>query len=77
MRAAGFPGGHAFATKGQIARDQARRALDAGLDPAWATGDDTAAERAVKCARRAACRPPPRWGGQTTGRAQDGSRCVC
>ncbi len=40
MRAAGFPDGYAFATKGQIARDQARRALDAGLDPAWATGDE-------------------------------------
>ena len=40
MRRAGFEAGHAFATKGQIARDQARRALDAGLDPAWATGDE-------------------------------------
>lgn len=40
MRAAGFPDGHAFAAKGRIARDQAGRALDAGLDPAWATGDE-------------------------------------
>ena len=39
MRTAGFPDGYAFATKGQIARDRARRALDAGLDPAGATGD--------------------------------------
>jgi SRSO17 transposase len=40
MRAAGFEAGHAFATKGQIAREQARRALDGGLTPAWATGDE-------------------------------------
>ncbi|WP_329057938.1 hypothetical protein [Amycolatopsis sp. NBC_01480] len=40
MRAAGFPDGYAFAAKDQIARDQARRAPDAGLDPAWATGDE-------------------------------------
>jgi SRSO17 transposase len=40
MRRAGFDDGHAFATKGQIARDQARRVLDAGLEPAWATGDE-------------------------------------
>lgn len=40
MRAAGFEAGHVFATKGQIARDQARRALDGGLSPAWATGDE-------------------------------------
>jgi SRSO17 transposase len=40
MRRAGFDDGHAFATKGQIARDQARRVLDAGLAPAWATGDE-------------------------------------
>jgi SRSO17 transposase len=40
MRRAGFDAGHAFATKGQIAREQARRVLDAGLEPAWATGDE-------------------------------------
>jgi SRSO17 transposase len=40
MRRAGFDAGHAFATKGQIAREQARRVLDAGLKPAWATGDE-------------------------------------
>jgi SRSO17 transposase len=40
MRRAGFGAGHVFATKGQIARDQARRALDGGLRPAWATGDE-------------------------------------
>ena len=40
MRAAGFEADHAFATKGQIARDQAERALDGGLKPAWATGDE-------------------------------------
>ena len=40
MRAAGFNDQHAFATKWQIARDQARRALGAGLAPAWATGDE-------------------------------------
>ena len=40
MLAAGFEAGHAFATKGQIARDQARRALDGGLRPAWGTGDE-------------------------------------
>jgi SRSO17 transposase len=40
MRAAGFDADHAFATKGQIARDQARRALDSGLRPAWGTGDE-------------------------------------
>jgi SRSO17 transposase len=40
MRRAGFPDQHAFATKGQIARDQAERALDAGLAPAWGTGDE-------------------------------------
>ncbi len=40
MRAAGFPDGHVFATKGQIAQDQAQRALDAGLDAAWAAGDE-------------------------------------
>ena len=40
MARAGFGHEHVFATKGQIARDQARRALDAGLEPAWATGDE-------------------------------------
>ncbi|MBR7827563.1 IS701 family transposase [Actinospica sp. MGRD01-02] len=40
MRAAGFPDEHAFATKGQLARDQARRALDGGLAPAWGAGDE-------------------------------------
>ena len=40
MRRSGFDAGHAFAAKGQIARDQARRVLDAGLEPAWATGDE-------------------------------------
>ena len=40
MRRAGFEADHAFATKGKIARDQAHRALDAGLRPAWATGDE-------------------------------------
>jgi SRSO17 transposase len=40
MRAAGFDADHAFATKGQIARNQAQRALDGGLAPAWATGDE-------------------------------------
>lgn len=37
---AGFPSGHLFATKPQLALGQAARALDAGLDPAWATGDE-------------------------------------
>jgi len=40
MRRAGFPDQHPFATKGQIARDQAERTLDAGLAPSWATGDE-------------------------------------
>lgn len=40
MRRAGFDDGHAFATKGQIARGHVRRALDAGLEPTWATGDE-------------------------------------
>lgn len=40
MTAAGFPSDHAFATKPQLARLQAERALDGGLDPAWATGDE-------------------------------------
>ncbi|WP_078600376.1 IS701 family transposase [Streptomyces violens] len=40
MHRAGFEDDHMFATKGQIARDQALRALDAGLEPAWATSDE-------------------------------------
>ena len=40
MTAAGFPSDHAFATKPQLARIQAERALDGGLDPACATGDE-------------------------------------
>lgn len=40
MRQAGFGDQHALATKGQIARAQAQRALDAGLQPGWGTGDE-------------------------------------
>ena len=40
MRAAGFDAHHAFATKGQIARAQAQRMLDSGLQPAWAASDE-------------------------------------
>jgi SRSO17 transposase len=40
MARAGFGEQHTFATKPQFARDQAERALDAGLAPAWATGDE-------------------------------------
>jgi SRSO17 transposase len=40
MAAAGFPPGHAFATKPQLAKAQAERALDAGITPRWATGDE-------------------------------------
>lgn len=36
MAGAEFEPGHAFATKPQLARAQAERAVDAGLDPAWA-----------------------------------------
>ena len=37
---AAFDADHAFATKGRIARARAHRALDAGLGPARATGDE-------------------------------------
>lgn len=40
MRIAGFDDQHAFTTKCQIAWDQAQWALDAGLQPAWGTGDE-------------------------------------
>jgi SRSO17 transposase len=40
MTKAGFEPDHAFATKPQLAKAQAERALDAGLAPAWATGDE-------------------------------------
>jgi SRSO17 transposase len=40
MAKAGFPDDHAFATKPQLAKAQAERALDAGLQPAWAAGDE-------------------------------------
>ena len=40
MARVGFGECHAFATKPQLARAQAERALDAGLAPAWATGDE-------------------------------------
>jgi SRSO17 transposase len=40
MAKAGFPGDHAFATKPQLAKAQAERALDAGLAPAWGAGDE-------------------------------------
>jgi SRSO17 transposase len=40
MAKAGFEPDHAFATKPQLAKAQAERALDAGLTPAWATGDE-------------------------------------
>ena len=40
MAKAGFEPDHAFATKPQLAKAQAERALDAGLAPAWATGDE-------------------------------------
>jgi SRSO17 transposase len=40
MAGAGFPAGHEFATKPQLARAQAARILDAGLDAAWAAGDE-------------------------------------
>ena len=40
MARAGFPVDHAFATKPQLAKAQAERALDAGLAPAWAAGDE-------------------------------------
>jgi len=40
MAKAGFGPDHAFATKPQLAKAQAERALDAGLAPAWAAGDE-------------------------------------
>jgi SRSO17 transposase len=40
MARAGFPPGHAFTTKPQLAKAQAERALDAGITPRWATGDE-------------------------------------
>jgi SRSO17 transposase len=40
MAKAGFPPDHAFATKPQLAKTQAERALDAGLRPRWASGDE-------------------------------------
>jgi SRSO17 transposase len=40
MAAAGFPKDHAFATKPALALAQAKRALAAGISPAWATGDE-------------------------------------
>jgi len=40
MAKAGFASDHAFVTKPQLAKTQAERALDAGLAPAWAAGDE-------------------------------------
>lgn len=40
MAKAGFEPDHAFATKPQLAKAQAERALDAGLAVAWAAGDE-------------------------------------
>jgi SRSO17 transposase len=40
MAAAGFPADHAFATKPALALAQAKRALAAGITPAWAAGDE-------------------------------------
>jgi SRSO17 transposase len=40
MAVAGFPPGHPFVTKPQLAKAQAERALDAGIAPRWATGDE-------------------------------------
>lgn len=40
MARAGLPPGHAFKTKPQLAKAQAERALDAGITPRWATGDE-------------------------------------
>jgi SRSO17 transposase len=40
MAKAGFPPGHAFATKPELAIAQAERALAAGIRPAWAAGDE-------------------------------------
>jgi SRSO17 transposase len=40
MAEAGFPEGHAFATKPELAKAQAERALAAGIEPGWAAGDE-------------------------------------
>ena len=40
MAKAGFPPGHAFVTKPELAIAQAKRALAAGIRPAWAAGDE-------------------------------------
>ena len=40
MAKAGFPPGHAFATKPELAIAQAQRAFAAGIRPAWAAGDE-------------------------------------
>lgn len=40
MAKAGFPPDHPFATKPQLAEAQAARALAAGIQPRWATGDE-------------------------------------
>lgn len=40
MAKAGFPPGHAFVTKPGLALAQAKRALAAGICPAWAAGDE-------------------------------------
>ena len=40
MAKAGLPADLAFATKPQLAKAQAERALDAGLAPAWGAGDE-------------------------------------
>lgn len=40
MAKAGFPPEHAFATKPELAIAQAKRALAAGIRPAWAAGDE-------------------------------------
>ena len=40
MAKAGFPPGHAFVTKPDLAIAQAKRALAAGIRPAWAAGDE-------------------------------------
>jgi hypothetical protein len=39
-RAAGLAPDHTFATKPQLAKAQAERAVVAGLDPQWAAGDE-------------------------------------
>ncbi len=40
MASAGFEPSHPFATKPQLAKAQAERAIAAGLDPSWAAGDE-------------------------------------